>query len=78
MGELFALGLVEQHRAWYLERGLIPAEMSRALGYRIDRLCADLAPHAEALVDAFGIPDQCLAAPIAGIKASDGVSQPNG
>ena len=65
--ELFALGLLEQHRAWYLERNLIPVGMSRALDHRIDGLCAELAPHAEALVDAFGIPAQCLAAPIAGV-----------
>ena len=65
--ELFALCLVERHRAWYLERNLIPAGLSRGLGYRIDTLCAELSPHAEALVDAFGIPAQCLAAPIAGV-----------
>ena len=65
--ELFALSLVEQHRAWYVERNLIPSGMSRALGYQIDSLCAELVPYAEALVDAFGIPAQCLAAPIAGV-----------
>ena len=31
----------------------------------VNELCATLRPHAEELVDAFGIPDQILAAPIA-------------
>ncbi|RMF01914.1 MAG: hypothetical protein D6772_04160, partial [Bacteroidetes bacterium] len=31
----------------------------------VDRLCAQIRPDAVALVDAFGIPDQLLAAPIA-------------
>lgn len=65
--ELFALALVEQHRGWYLERRLIPAGMSMALGLHVDRLCAELAPEAEGLVEAFGIPAPCLAAPIAGV-----------
>ena len=65
--ELFAVSLVEQHRGWYLERRLIPVGMSMGLGHRVDRLCAELAPDAEALVEAFGIPAQCLAAPIAGV-----------
>ena len=31
---------------------------------RVNELCWGLRPHAEELVDAFGIPDQVLAAPI--------------
>ena len=67
--QLFILTLLEQHKGWYLENGLLTPEDTRPLAGQINDLCAALAPRAEALVDAFGIPDQCLAAPIAGIKA---------
>ena len=63
--ELFALSLLDQHRAWFLENDLLKTQHSRALSNLIDLHCAKLAPDALALVDAFGIPDQCLAAPIA-------------
>ena len=63
--DLFALGCLEQHRGWYLENGWLGAEESRALPSRVDGLCARLAPHAGALVDAFGLPAASIAAPIA-------------
>ncbi len=65
LAELFALSLLEQHRGWHLENAYLTPAESRSLTGRIDDLCAELAPDAVALVDAFGIPDQCLAAPIA-------------
>ena len=65
--QLFMLALIEQHKGWYLENGLLTAEDTRPLAGRIDLLCATLASNAETLVDAFGIPAQCLAAPIAGV-----------
>ena len=67
LNQLFVLSLLEQYKGWYLENGLVTPEDTRLWSGIIDHLCATLAPHAEALVDAFGIPDQCLAAPIAGI-----------
>ena len=63
--DLFALGLIEQHRGWYLENGMIAAKQSKELAGTIDTLCAELAPESLALVGAFGIPAQCLASPIA-------------
>ena len=63
--DLFALGCLEQHRGWFLENGWLGAEESRALPGRVDALCARLAPHAGALVDAFGLPEASIAAPIA-------------
>lgn len=62
---LFIQTLVDQHKGWYLENGLLDAEQTRSIAGQVDYLCAKLAPHAEVLVDAFGIPAQCLAAPIA-------------
>jgi acyl-CoA oxidase len=62
--DLFALSVIEQARAWFLENDLLTASESRAVPQAVDDLCAQLAPDAVALVDAFGIPDECLASPI--------------
>ena len=63
--DLFALALLEEHRGWFLEHEFLSVESSKSLPRAVERQCARLAPDALALVDAFGIPDQCLAAPIA-------------
>jgi acyl-CoA oxidase len=63
--DLFALGRLEAERGWYLERGLLTAPEARALPARVDAACARLAPHAGALVEAFGVPPASIGAPIA-------------
>ncbi len=63
--ELCTLTLLEEQRGWFLERGLLTPEESRALPERVEVLCARVTPRAVALVNAFGIPAQCLASPIA-------------
>lgn len=63
--DLYALWHLEQHKGWYLEAGYFDGTKTKAVRRQIDALCADLRPEAVALVDAFAIPDQCLAAPIA-------------
>ncbi len=63
--DLFALVQIEKHRGWYLEYSYLQPRKSKAIGREVDQLCADLRPKAVALVNAFGIPDECLAAPIA-------------
>jgi acyl-CoA oxidase len=62
---LFALSRIELHRAWYLENGALSGIKSRAVCRTVDDLCAELRPIAVHLVDSFGIPESCLAAPIA-------------
>ncbi len=62
---LFALHHLERGRAWFLENGVLPPRRARLLGAAVDILCADLRRDAVALVDSFGIPAACLAAPIA-------------
>ena len=62
---LFALHHLEKGRAWFLENRVITAHRSRLLTTAVDILCADLRRHAVALVDSFGVPAACLAAPIA-------------
>lgn len=65
LAELFACALIERDRGWYLENGYLTAAESKSMAGRVDALCAELAPDAVALVDAFGIPAEILAAPIA-------------
>ncbi|MBV9658945.1 MAG: acyl-CoA dehydrogenase family protein [Verrucomicrobia bacterium] len=63
--DLFALAHLEKNRAWFLENGVFAPAKSRAITALVDALCAEVRQEAVALVDAFGIPPECLAAPIA-------------
>lgn len=65
LANLFALSHLEKHAAWFLENGIFTGTKSRAITRAVDRLCAEVRQEAVALVDSFGIPAQCLAAPIA-------------
>lgn len=63
LGQLAALlGVVilNRERAWFQEHGLMSTAKSRALQSLHEQLCAELRPHAQALVDAFGIPPSLL------------------
>ena len=62
--DLFALSVIEEDRGWFLENDCLSAAESKTVPERVDELCAQLAPEAVALVDAFGIPEECLASPI--------------
>ena len=53
--DLFVYSTVEDNAAWFLEHGRIAAAQSKAISARVDQLCAELAPRAEELVDAFGV-----------------------
>jgi len=61
---LFGLWRIETDRAWFLEAGYVTAAKSRAIREQVNELCGEIRPEATALVDAFGIPDAVLAAPI--------------
>jgi acyl-CoA oxidase len=63
--DLYALANIEQDRGWFLEHGRLSAARAKSITAAVNRLCGDLRPHAGLLVDAFGIPDQALGAPIA-------------
>jgi len=63
--DLFALSQMEINRAWFLENGALRAVTSRAITRMVDELCLQIRQDAVHYVDAFGIPDSCLAAPIA-------------
>ena len=62
---LFALHKIHFDRGWFLEQGYLENNKSKAIRKLINRLCAEVRQQAVPLVDAFGIPDTCLGAPIA-------------
>lgn len=62
---LDALVRLEAGSGWLLEHGVLEAPKARAIRKQIDALCQELRPLARGLVDAFAIPDEILAAPIA-------------
>ncbi|MDF2574585.1 MAG: acyl-CoA dehydrogenase [Agromyces sp.] len=63
--DLFGLGLVEKHLAWYLIHGRLSPQRAQAVTAYIDRLLERLRPHAQDLVDAFGYKPEHLRAKIA-------------
>jgi acyl-CoA oxidase len=63
--DLFALWQIEFNKGWFLEQGALTGFKSRAITRQVDKLCHEIRQEAVQLVDSFGIPDSCLAAPIA-------------
>ncbi len=63
--DLYALEHIERDRGWFLEHGYIESGKSKAIRKLVNRLCREVREQAVPLVDAFGIPDALLAAPIA-------------
>jgi acyl-CoA oxidase len=63
--DLFGLGLIEKHLDWYLMNGRISMLRARTLAPYINRVLAQLRPHALDLVDAFGYGPEHLRATIA-------------
>ena len=61
---LYGLATLEKRRAWYLEAGYFEPAKSEAIRREVNRRCRELAPRALELVDAFGIPDALVRAPI--------------
>jgi acyl-CoA oxidase len=68
---LYALHNIEQDRGWFFEHGRMTGPRAKSITARVNRLCKELRDHAEVLVDAFGIPDGALAAPIGLRNPSD-------
>lgn len=61
---LYGLATLEKNRAWYLEAGYFESAKSEAVRREVNHRCNHLAPRAVELVDAFGIPDELIRAPI--------------
>ena len=62
---LYALSQIEKNKGWYLEQGYLEGTKTKAIRKQVNQLCWELRQEAVPLVDAFQIPDACLAAPIA-------------
>jgi acyl-CoA oxidase len=62
--DLYVLDNVEQDRGFFQEHGRLTGPRCKAITREVNRLCDEVRQHAGAYVDAFGIPDQVLAAPI--------------
>ena len=65
LSSLFALSTVEADAAWFIQHGALTTGGVRDVTRAVDQLCGEIRPHARHLVDAFGIPDEMLGAPIA-------------
>ncbi len=63
--QLFALSQIEINKGWYLESGYMEGSKTKAIRKLVNQLCWDIRQEAVPLVDAFKIPESCLAAPIA-------------
>jgi acyl-CoA oxidase len=61
---LYALAEIERDRAWFQEHGRISSTRAKLVTRAVNSLSAELRPFATDLVDAFGIPDAVLDAPI--------------
>ncbi|MFT5766073.1 MAG: acyl-CoA oxidase, partial [Saprospiraceae bacterium] len=53
------------HKGWYLENEYMQPPKTKAIRRVVNKLCKEVRKDAGLLVDAFDIPKQCLAAPIA-------------
>ena len=56
--DLYALSVIEDDKAWFIEHRFLSTERSKAVTRGINDRCRKLRPHAELLVDGFGIPEQ--------------------
>ena len=65
LGTLHALHEIRSDAEWFLEQGYFSGTKSKAIRQRVERLCTELRPHIGVLVDGWGIPKECLSAPIA-------------
>jgi acyl-CoA oxidase len=62
--DLYALYQIELDRGYLQEHGRLTGPRCKAVTRAVNDLCNDVRGDAEALVDAFGIPDRVLRAPI--------------
>lgn len=56
--DLYALSVIEEDKAWYIEHRFLSTERAKAVTRGINERCRALRPYAETLVDGFGVPEQ--------------------
>jgi len=57
---LFGLWSIEKDMTWFLENGYVSSVKSREIRSLVIKICNQLAPHVNTLIDAFDIPDQLI------------------
>ena len=62
---LFVLDIIERELADYLLLGLVTPELGREVERAVGEACKEIAPDSLALVEAFGLTNELLTAPIA-------------
>ena len=55
--DLYALSVIEEDKAWYIEHRFLSTERAKAVTRGINERCRALRPYAETLVDGFGVPE---------------------
>jgi acyl-CoA oxidase len=58
--DLYALAEIERDRGWFQEHGRLSSTRSKSVIKAVNTACGELAEHAGALVEAFGVPDASL------------------
>jgi acyl-CoA oxidase len=56
--DLYALSVIEDDKAWYIEHRYLSTERAKAVTRGINDRCRALRPHAETVVDGFGVPER--------------------
>ena len=63
--KLYSVDVIERNLGWFLTSGVLPLDVGKTVNTVACKLCKDISPQSLALVEAFGIPDFMLSAPIA-------------
>ncbi len=74
--DLYALSVIDQDKAWFIEHRYLSTERSKAVTRAINERCRTLRPHAELLVDGFGIPDALVGAAMLGDPEAGSAEEP--
>ncbi|MFJ9367792.1 acyl-CoA dehydrogenase [Nocardia sp. NPDC101769] len=62
--DVFALSYLDQHATWYLTRGLLDIDAVKTIKQQLRLAIDNLADNLPALLDAFGLDDEILGAPV--------------
>ncbi len=65
LAKLFALDCIKNDLGFFLTEGLLSRSQAKDLDTELSKLCADICPFTSYLLDAFGIPEHLIHAPIA-------------
>ncbi|MEE3853459.1 acyl-CoA dehydrogenase [Gordonia sp. LSe1-13] len=62
--DLFVYSALEDDMAWFLMHRHVSVERAKAVRRGVNELCQELRPHLRTIVDAFGIPEELMVAPM--------------